>query len=205
MEGGNKKSLRNALKKVSEKGFKATVHIAPIKDGLLQKIKAVSDEWLMDTERSEIIFSQGMFVWEELKQQTIITVENAEEKVVAFLNIIPDYVKGEATYDLIRKAKDAPNGIMDFILVELFNYLKSENYVSVNLGFAPMSGLDDAHTFPERSMKFAYEKIKSFSHYKGLRDFKEKFSPEWHNKYLIYEHDYDLLQVPVVLTNVIKP
>ena len=205
LEGGSKKSLRNGLKKVSEKGFKATIHLAPIKDGLLQKIKSVSDEWLKDTERSEIVFSQGMFVWEELKQQTIITVENAEEKVVAFLNIIPDYVKGEGTFDLLRKTKDAPNGIMDFILIELFNHFKSEKYFAVNIGFAPMSGLDDAHTFPEKSMKFAYEKIKSFSHYKGMRDFKDKFSPTWHNKYLIYTHDYDLLQVPAVLTKIIKP
>jgi len=54
-------------------------------------------------------------------------------------------------------------------------------------------------------MRFAYEKIRSFSHYKGLRAAKEKFSPEWHNKYLIYDQDYDLLQVPNVLTKVIKP
>jgi phosphatidylglycerol lysyltransferase len=54
-------------------------------------------------------------------------------------------------------------------------------------------------------MKFAYEKIRSFSHYKGLREYKEKFFPEWTNKYLIYEHDYDLFQIPVALTKVIKP
>jgi phosphatidylglycerol lysyltransferase len=140
-----------------------------------------------------------------LKAQTIITVESAEEKIIAFLNIIPDYAKSEATYDLIRKTKDAPNGVMDFILIELFNYLKSQNYTYVNLGFAPMSGLNDPHTFPERSMKFAYEKIRSFSHYKGLREYKEKFEPLWYNKYLIYQHDYDLLKVPAVLANVIKP
>jgi len=204
LEGGSKKSLRNGLRKISEKGLEPTVYTAPIKDGLLQKLKSVSDEWLMDMERSEIIFSQGMFVWEELKQQTIITVQNSEEKIIAFLNIIPDYVKGEGTYDLIRKTKDAPNGIMDFILIELFNYLKSQNYEAVNLGLAPMSGIDDPQTFKEKSMKYAYEKIKSFSHYKGLRDFKEKFSPRWKNEYLIYTHDYDLLQVPTVLANVIK-
>ena len=45
-------------------------------------------------------------------------------------------------------------------------------------------------------MKYAYEKIKSFAHYKGLRDFKDKFSPEWKNEYLVYSHDFDLLQVP---------
>ena len=205
LEGGSKKSLRNSLNKVREKQLKATIHVPPIKDGVLQKLKSVSDEWLIDTGRQEIVFAQGMFVWEELKQQTVITAENAEEKIIAFLNVIPDFAPGEGTYDLIRKTKDAPNGTMDFILIELFNYLKSQNYRSVNLGLVPMGGIDDPHTFPERSMKYAYEKIKSFSHYKGLRDFKEKFSPVWKNAYLIYSHDYDLLQVPSVLAKVFKP
>ncbi|MCC9018409.1 bifunctional lysylphosphatidylglycerol flippase/synthetase MprF [Flavobacterium lipolyticum] len=205
MEGGAKKSLRNAISKVKEKGFKTTIHTAPVKDGLLQKVKAVSDEWLAGTGRTEIVFSQGKFDWEELKQQTIITVENAEEKIVAFLNVIPDYAKGEGTYDLIRKTNDAPNGIIDFILLELFAYLKTQGCTSVNLGLAAMSGIEDPDTFPEKSMKFAYERIKYFSHYKGLRDFKERFSPVWYNKYLVYTHDYDLLQAPLVLNKVVKP
>ncbi len=205
LEGGSRKSIRNALKKVSEKGYHCNIYAAPVKDGLLQKIKSVSDEWLADTEREEIVFSQGMFLWEELKEQTIITVENAEEKIVAFLNVIPDYASGEGTYDLIRKTKDAPNGVIDFILVALFKYLKDTGCTSVNIGFAPLSGLMDPKNLPERSMKFAYEKIKSFSHYKGLRDAKDKFSPVWHNKYLVYDQDYDLIQVPAVLAKVIKP
>ncbi len=205
LEGGSKKSIRNALSKVKDRGFKTSVHTAPVKDGLLQKIKAVSDEWLEETGRKEIIFSQGMFVWEDLKQQTLITVENSEEKVVAFLNIIPDFARGEGTYDLIRKTTDAPNGVMDFIIVELFLYLKSEGYSFANMGFAPMSGIDDPHTFKEKSMKFAYEKIRGFSQYKGLREYKEKFVTVWINKYLIYDHDYDLLQIPGALMKVIKP
>ncbi len=205
LEGSTRKPMRNAINKVTDRGYKVTIHEAPVKDGVLQKIKAVSDEWLNDMGRSEIIFSQGMFDWKELKEQTIITVESPEEKIIAFLNVILDYAPGEGTYDLIRKTSDAPNGVMDFILIELFKYLKSNNLTYVNLGFAPLSGLDDPHTFPERSMKFAYEKIRSFAQYKGLREYKDKFDPQWYNKYLIYQHDYDLLQVPTVLSNVIKP
>jgi phosphatidylglycerol lysyltransferase len=205
LEGGRNKALRNAINKVVDQGYKSSVHQPPIKDGLMQKLKAVSDEWLRSTQRNEIIFSQGMFIWEELKNQTIITVENAEEKVIAFVNIIPDFTPGEATYDLIRKTDDSPHGVMDFILVELFRYFKSQDYSTVNLGFAPMSGINDPHTFQERTLKFAYEKIKSFSHYKGLRNFKEKFFPAWYNKYLVYSNDYDLLQVPAAISKVIKP
>lgn len=205
LEGGRNKALRNAINKVIDEGYRSSVHLPPVKDGILQKIKAVSDEWLESTGRSEIVFSQGMFRWDEMKSQTIITVENSEEKVIAFLNIIPDYSPGEGTYDLIRKTEDSPHGVLDFLLVELFKYLKSQGYSSVNLGFAPLSGIEEPQTFPERSMRFAYEKIRSFSHFRGLRNFKEKFLPSWHNKYLVYSQDYDLILVPAVLNSVIKP
>ena len=205
LEGGDKKSIRNALNKIKEQGYTTHVNTPPLRDGLMQKLKAVSDEWLKLTEREEIIFSQGMFVEREIKDQTVISVENSEEKIIAFLNIIPDHVKNEGTYDLLRKTADAPNGIMDYILLELFKYFKDNGIQYINLGFAPMSGLDDPHNFTEKSMKFAYEKIRSFSHYKGQRDYKDKFNPIWNDKYLIYSNDYDLLQVPGVLARVIKP
>ena len=205
MDGGAKKSIRNAIKKVKEQGFISKIYTAPISDDMLQKLEAVSNEWLAETNRSEIVFSQGIFQKEEIEQQTIITIENGVSKVFAFLNIIPDYVPGEGTYDLIRKTKDAPNGVIDFITVELFYFLKANGYSAVNLGFAPMSGIADPKNFPERSMKFAYEKIRSFSHYQGLRAYKEKFSPDWHNKYLLYDQDFDLFKVPGVLSKVIKP
>jgi phosphatidylglycerol lysyltransferase len=205
LEGKDRKDLRHSVNKVTESGYKATIHPPPIKDGILQKVKAVSDEWLKNTGRKEIIFSQGKFSWEQLKQQTLITVESPEEKIVAFLNIIPDYAPGEGTYDLLRQSADAPNRTSEYLIIQLCGYLKSAGYRYINLGFAPMSGLDDPHTFPEKSMRFAYERIRSFSHYKGLREFKERFFPEWHNKYLIYDHDYDLIQVPNVLAKIIKP
>lgn len=205
LEGGEKKSIRNALNKITEQGYTTKIHTPPLKDGLIQQLKAVSDEWLKLSERDEIAFSQGMFVETEIKQQIVITIGTREEKIIAFLNIIPDYTKNEGTYDLLRKTKDAPNGIMDYIIVEMYKYFKSQGIHYVNLGFAPMSGLDDPHNFPERSMKFAYEKIRSFSHYRGMRDYKEKFHPVWYDKYLIYDNDYDLLQIPAALTRVIKP
>jgi phosphatidylglycerol lysyltransferase len=205
LEGGKNKALRNAINKVIDEGYRSSVHQPPVKDGLMQKLKAVSDEWLQSTGRTEIIFSQGMFRWEELKNQTIIAVENAEEKVIAFANIIPDYSYGEATYDLMRKTNDSPHGVLDFMMVEMFRYLKSQSYSKVNLGFSPMSGINDPHNFQERTIKFAYEKVRSFSHYKGLRFFKEKFFPVWYNKYIIYNDDYDLIQIPAALARVIKP
>ena len=204
MTGNSKKSLRNALNKIKSSGYTTTVHMPPVKDGVVQKLKLVSDEWLEDTGRKEIVFSQGMFNWDEIKNQEIITVESEEEKIVAFLNIIPDSVQEETTYDLMRKTKDAPNGVMDFILIALFDHAKSRGYRYVNLGFAPISVDNETKSFPEKTVKFAYNRIKALQQHKGIRDYKQKFDPEWNDRYLVYDQDYDLFQVPTVLAKVIK-
>ncbi len=204
MSGNSKKSLRNALNKIKGSGYKTTVHMPPVKEGVVQKLKLVSDEWLEDTGRKEIVFSQGLFDWEQIKNQEIITVESEEEKIVAFLNVIPDTVKNETTYDLMRKTKDAPNGVMDFILIALFEHAKERGYRYVNMGFAPISQENETKTFPERAVKFAYNRLKALSQHRGIRSYKQKFDPKWSDRYLIFDLDYDLFQVPTVLAKVIK-
>jgi phosphatidylglycerol lysyltransferase len=205
LEGGDKKSIRNAINKIKEQGYRSFIYQPPLKDGLVQKLKAVSDEWLKLTGRKEIVFSQGSFLPGEIKNHTVITVENREEKIISFLNIIPDYAINEGTYDLLRKTADAPNGIFDFIIIEMFNYFKANGVRYVNLGFSPLAGQNEPHNLPEISMKYIYDKIRYFSHFRGQREYKEKFGPAWTDKFLIYDNDYDLINVPTVLSRIIKP
>jgi phosphatidylglycerol lysyltransferase len=205
LSGGDKKAIRNAVINIQQKGFKVKIYRPPVKDGLLQRLKTVSDEWLEATGYEEMIFSQGCFDANELKQQTIITLENSDEKVIAFANIIPDYAKDEGTYDLIRKTKDAPAGALDSLMIELIRYFKTTGRKSMNIGMAPFSGIEEGKNIPERTIKFAYQKLKQFSYYKGLRAYKSKFDPVWVNKYLIYNDDYDLIRIPSILNKVMKP
>jgi len=204
LEGKDKKSLRNALNALEKKGFHAVVYPAPIKDGLLQQLKLVSDDWLQTMERREIVFSSGMFDWTELKSQTIITIENEEEKIVGFLNIIPDYAPGEGTYDLIRKTADAPAGVMDALIVRLIAQLKEHGLERLNMGMAAMVGIEKPKDVPEWAVKFAYERLRQFRHYHGLFEFKDKYASRWVDKYLVYENHYDLLSLPLILSKVMK-
>jgi phosphatidylglycerol lysyltransferase len=204
IQGNANKTLRNSVNKSTAAGFKSVIYEAPLKDGLLQKLKFVSDEWLNENKTKEALFSEGAFDWHLLKNHTIITFEDEEEKIYAFMNIIPCFAENEATYDLQRKLTNSPNGCLDFLMIKMFEYLKEKGYQKVNLGLAPMSGLDEAKSFSEKTIKYAYENINSFAHYRGLRSYKEKFKPTWHNRYIIYENDYDLFKLPIAISNVTK-
>ena len=204
LEGKEKKSLRNALNALEKKGYFTKVYSPPIKDGTLQKLKLVSDEWIRTLNRKEIIFSSGIFDWKELKEQEIICIENHDEKIVAFLNVMPDYALDEGTYDLIRKTADAPTGVMDALIVKLIINLKEKGIKKLNMGMASMSGISKPKDVPEWVIKFAYERLRQFKHYHGIYEFKDKFNPSWTVKYLIYENHYDLTTLPTALNNVMR-
>lgn len=205
ISGRSKQSLRNGLNSLHKKGFATQLVKAPHTDALLQELKEVSDEWLKAYDKKEMVFAQGQFDAEELQKQDLIITRNAEGAVVAFLNIIPNYAPNECTYDLIRKKEEAPGGCMDALIIELIHYAKASGFQFLNLGLAPMSGMEEPKNTAEQVVQYAYHKIKRFRQYQGLRSFKEKYASQWVNKYLVYENDFDLLQLPNALNKVMKP
>jgi phosphatidylglycerol lysyltransferase len=202
LEGGDNKPTRNSINKAKAAGYECKIISPPQKEGYLQKLKAVSDDWLKDPGKKESGFTQGVWNKDEIKKQVILTIEDKEEKVVAFANIIPDYFPDEGTYDLIRKSSDAPPGVLDVLMANMIEYFKQMNIKILNLGMAPFSGIEQAKNFRERTIKFAYENLKQFDHFKGLRFFKEKYAYTWNNKYLVYSNDFDLVQAPLIIEKV---
>jgi len=205
LEGKDRKSLRNGLNAIQKKGYTASLLQAPHTSSLLEQLRKVSDEWLKEFNKKEMVFSQGMFNTEELASQDILVLRDEQGQIVAFLNIIPDYVKNECTYDMIRKSCKAPGGSMDALIVELIRHAKAAGYRYLNLGMVPMAGLNTTDSPAEKIMKFASDRLGNFRHFHSLRDFKEKYATYWENKYLIFDNDFDLIQLPAALTKVMKP
>jgi phosphatidylglycerol lysyltransferase len=146
-----------------------------------------------------------MFDEKELKSQDIITLEDADGNIQAFLNIIPDYADDECTYDLIRKTNDSPAAAMDALIIKLIEYAKEKKKLFLNMGMVPMTGITEPESTAEQIIKLAVAKIKRFRHYRGLREFKGKYATIWENKYLVYDNDFDLLQLPFAINKVMKP
>lgn len=204
LEGKKRKSLRNAVNKLTREGYEPKIYRAPIPQELLGQLSFISDCWLKDTRRQERGFSQGTFDTAKLKHHDIITLEDQRGKVIAFLNIIPDYAAGEATYDLIRKLDGTSGGNMDILILKFIEYCKEMGYRRLNMGLAPFSGISRQSALSGRFLELLYSLIPPVRAWRGLRDFKEKFDPSWHDKFLIYDHAYDLLFLPAALNSVMR-
>ncbi len=205
LTGKDKKSLRNAVNSLQKKGYRCEIFSAPQNAEILDELQKISDEWLKEFNKKEMVFAEGKFDREIIENQDVIILKGENEAIKAFLNLIPDFAPSECTYDLIRKTSDAPSGSMDLLILTLIEYAQNRNIKFVNMGMAPMSGIENPENPAEQIMNFAYHRIGSFKHYKNLRFFKEKYADTWNDMYFVYNSDTDLLQLPLTLNYIMKP
>ena len=87
----------------------------------------------------------------------------------------------------MRFGPAAPPETMDFLFIELMGWGRDQGYRWLNLGMAPLSGLDRHPLAPawHRVGNFIFRHGEHFYNFEGLRRYKAKFDPQWEPKYLV--------------------
>lgn len=200
LEGAARKSLRYTVRKLEKEGV--TFEWVPVEGvpALLPVLKTVSDAWLVEKRGAEKRFSLGSFDKRYLSHFPICLVRQ-NDRIVAFANVWPGADKEELSPDLMRFTPDAPNGTMEYLFTKMMLAGQERGFKWYNLGMAPLSGLENRALAPlwARLGGLIFRHGEHFYNFQGLRQYKEKFDPEWSPKYLASPGG---LILPVILTNV---
>ncbi len=200
LEGHERRAMRYILHKLNREGCSFEVITPERISAILPELKRISDAWLAEKNTREKGFSLGFFNEDYLMRFPAAIVKK-EDKIIAFANIWPGTGKEELSIDLMRYLPDAPRGIMDYLFIHLILRGKQEGYKWFNLGMAPLSGLEDRVLAPlwSRLGAFVFRHGEHFYNCQGLRQYKEKFGPEWKPKYLACPGGFAL---PLILANI---
>ena len=201
LEGKSFKHLRNVQNRLSRDGWRLRVVPATELASLLPQLRVVSDSWLKTKGTREKRFSLGAFDEHYLRHLPMALIEREGLGIAAFANLWITGEKTELSLDLMRYGDGAPPAVMDFLLLTVMAWGREHGYASLNLGMAPFSGMDGRPLAPlwSRLGAMLYEHGEHFYNFQGLREYKEKFGPEWRPKYLASPPGAAL---PVILANV---
>jgi phosphatidylglycerol lysyltransferase len=199
LEGGSRKWMRKMLRRVEEENCSFELVPADRVAEIVPELRAISDTWLADKKTREKGFSLGFFA-EEYVARFPIAVVRRENHIVAFSNMWKGANGEELSVDLMRQAADAPSGVMDYMFVNLMLWGAEQGYRFFNLGMAPLSGIENRSMAPlwSRAGALAYRFGENFYNFQGLRQYKEKFDPEWEPTYIASPGG---LALPRILTN----
>ncbi len=189
--------LRAKVSQLEKLGIQLVRHPAPIEGVVLQEARQVSDSWLQIPGRRERTFALGMFEEAYVSRTPVYAAEETNGRMLAFVNEIPAFSKGECTMDLMRHRSDAPAGIMDYLFTKVMLEKKAEGYSRFNMGMAPMSGFQEREeaTLEERAVHAFMQRLNFLFNYQGLRFYKAKFATGWEPRFLIYRN---MLTLPLV-------
>ena len=200
LEGGGRKALRRTRKDAMNAG--ATFEMIPQEDThiFLPGLKQISDEWLATKRTKEKGFSLGRFDERYLNGFPVALIR-VGDAVVAFANVWLGGDRTEISVDLMRYTSVAPQGVMEFLLIELMLWGRDNGYQRFILGMAPLSGIENRSLAPlwNRVGALLFSRGEPFYNFQGLRQYKEKFDPIWEPRYLASPGG---LVLPRILTNI---
>lgn len=185
LEGHSRKWLRHVVRRSADEGLSFTIAAPEELEPLLPRLRQVSDIWLATKRAREKRFSLGCFDETYLKNFSTALVRSGGE-VVAFANVWIGGDKEELSVDLMRYTPGLPPVLMDFLFVELMLWGRREGHRWFNLGVCPLAGLESRRgaPFARRLGALLYRHGENFYNFQGLRQYKEKFEPEWTPVYL---------------------
>jgi pimeloyl-ACP methyl ester carboxylesterase len=176
---------------------RAGVHVAEVIDvdeRFVRETACLFKSWLT-TRRSAIkfawLFSVDVFQHKERKKY--FTARDGDGKLVGFLAASPIPARDGWYLEDVLRARNAPNGTNDLLIVEVLELLKRSGAKLATLGTAPMAmeGANDPQIHNSRILgkvtRLVATVFSFFYNFDGVRRFKTKFAPSW------WESEYVLI------------
>jgi phosphatidylglycerol lysyltransferase len=187
LSGSRRANLRHGHNRAAKEGTTFELLSPEQTLACMDRLEAISNDWLASHRTREKRFSLGFFDRAYLARVPVAVARHGGE-IVAFVTIWPAGDRSACSPDLMRYGAGAPRTVMDFLMVETMLWGKAQGYRWFELGMAPLAGLPAHHLAPLWSKlgRFLYRHGASLYNFEGLRAFKDKFDPIWEPVYLIY-------------------
>ena len=122
------KYFRKVQRRLEEDGYNFVRHKAPISESVVDEIQELSDRWLTLPHHREYGFLQGQFSRDYVKKSNICSLRDKKGTMRAFVNEVPSYKPGEATFDMMRHIPELHYGGMDYLFLKMMTILRDEGF-----------------------------------------------------------------------------
>jgi lysyl-tRNA synthetase class 2 len=200
LEGRAIRKVRQSVTRLEREGYRFRVVAAGDVDRpLREELERVSAAWRgSNVERGFSMAMDDQF----REPETFFAIAERGETVGGFLHVVPS---GRGlSLGAMRRSRDTPNGLMEYLIVELLGWARDRGAEEISLNFCVFADLL-AQTPRNKLQSVARATLRvgdRVFQLERLLTFSRKFAPEWRPRYLCVERLSDLPLVGVAYLRV---
>jgi lysyl-tRNA synthetase class 2 len=197
LEGRAIRKVRQSVSRMEAAGY--TVELLDydqLDTATLGELEGVSDRWRCGA--AERGFSMAMDSLRGADQvgSVVVAARDPGGTIRAFLHLVPSYGRPAMSLSYMRRDRDTPNGLMEFVVVRAIAVLRDRGVEELSLNFAAFARwIVRPGGRIERVLGRAVSLANPFFQIESLHRFNAKFGPRWEPRYLVYERRRSLLRV----------
>jgi lysyl-tRNA synthetase class 2 len=194
LEGRAIRKVRQSVSRLGKSGYEVRVlSTADADEQLRCELRAVSEEWRGNwPERGFTMAMDALFLYPD----TVLAVAVAPDgSVGGFLQLVPSPASEGYSLASMRRRKDTPNGLMEFLITETIDWARDHDVTELSLNFAVFADFlraDDDASVWTRALRWLLLKADRLFQVERLHSFNRKFFPHWRRRYFCFERWTDL-------------
>jgi lysyl-tRNA synthetase len=207
LAGGAMRQVRGAVTRVSRTHRFTIMREVDAPPALRDELNQIRDRWRGKAPERGFTMELGKGV--EGKQPDFLLAlayERSSDKPVGFLRLVPCYGDDPGySLDLMQRNPDSANGVTEYLIANAALALGDRGFRRLSMNFAAWGRLFDEDadlSITERAMRRIAIWLNPFFQIKSLRDFNEKFSPEWLPRSIVVEDPTRMAKVGLLYASV---
>jgi lysylphosphatidylglycerol synthetase-like protein (DUF2156 family) len=206
LDGGPLKPVRAAVKRVGQSHHFRLMRESDASPGTVAALNRIRERWRGKAPERGFTMEMGQEVHGENPDFLLAVALDHDERPVAFLRLVPCYGPDPGySLDLMQRDPDSVNGVTEFLIANAALALGERGFRRLSMNFAAWGRLFDASASlspTQRMLKRLAEALNPFFQIESLRDFNQKFAPEWLPRSIVVEDPAAMPKVGILYASV---
>jgi lysyl-tRNA synthetase class 2 len=197
LEGRAIRKVRQSVTRLEKLGYSGELRtldtLSPAEMGELERVSA---HWLRGAAERGFTMALDALRRDDHGDTLVLVGRDDGGRIRGFLHFVPSYGRRAVSLSAMRRDRETPNGLMEFLVVRAIELLRARGIEEVSLNFAAFARL--IHSPRGRAERVVGRLLAlgdALFQIERLYRFNAKFFPRWEPRYLMYERVLNLPRV----------
>jgi len=189
LEGRAIRKVRQSVTRLGKAGYVSEARmLGDLSANDLAELERVSARWREGAPERGFAMAMDALTSEQCGESVVVLARDGGGIVRGFLHFVPSYGRAAMSLSFMRRDRDTPNGLTEFLVVRAIELLRERGVDELSLNFAAFGRLLER---PGGTVERAVSRLLAlgdrFFQIESLYRFTAKFSPRWEPRYLVFE------------------